>query len=416
MGATILFFLFAGRICSRIINPIGAKRGSAEVQLSITKVWTSPKRRAQAGQALLSAAILLFCYLAYGNMNQNMADRGLIFGFDYLARPSGFAIGETPIPYSATSTFGRALLVGILSTLRVSIIGIVLATFWGFLFGIGRLSRNPLLKGIIGFYIEVIRNTPLILQLVLWYALLNSLPQPRNAITLGLGVHVSNHGLTLPWLDWTSGLGIIALTIGVGTFAIIPVAHCLKKLHEKTGIARPLWPFVIILITVPALCAAVTQGQSIIPSIPKLDGFDFSGGIVLTPEFSALLFGLVIYISAYIAEIVRGGILAVSHGQWEAGRSLGLTDRQVLRLIVLPQALRVIIPPLTSEYLNLTKDSSLAVIIGYPDLVHVSNTTMNLTGRAVEAILIFASVYLTISLATSAFMNWSNARAAIKER
>ena len=399
-----------------MVDPIGIKCESNQLLLRISKVWTNPKRRGQTSQVLLFAVIMLVCWLAYGNMKQNMADRGLNFGFDYLTQTSGFQIGETPIPYSATSTFGRALLVGILSTLRVSLIGIVLATLWGFLLGIGRLSRNPLLKGIIGLYIEVIRNTPLILQLVFWYALLNNLPLPRNAIRLGFGVHLSNHGLTLPWLEWTAGLGIITVIIGASLLAIIPVGRWLKHWHEKTGIARPLWPFAIILTTVPALCAAVAQDWPIILSIPKLRGFNFSEGMVLTPEFSALLFGLVVYISAYIAEIVRGGILAVSDGQWEAGRSLGLSDRRILRLIVLPQALRVIIPPLTSEYLNLTKDSSLAVIIGYPELVHVSNTTMNLTGRAIEAILIFAGIYLMISLMTSAFMNWNNARFAIKER
>jgi general L-amino acid transport system permease protein len=380
-------------------------------------VWyNDAQTRGLVFQAMLLVLVVVIGFTAYQNMIANMAARGLLFGFDYLGRGAGFEIGESLIPYTATDTYGRALLVGLINTIRVAIIGIVLSTILGVFLGIARLSKNPLLSGLVGGYIEVIRNTPLVLQLVFWYSIINAFPRPREAISPFPGFFLSNRGLKIPWIEWNDALWPVVWAFVAGIVATIIAARAYKRKQDETGKITPLWPTALgLILGLPAL-AAIAMGWPIVPTIPVLAGFNFEGGATLTPEFFALLLGLTLYTAAFTAEIVRAGILSVSKGQWEAGRSLGLTDGRIMRLIVLPQALRVIIPPLTSTFLNFTKNTSLATVIGYPDLVHVSNTTMNQTGRAVEAILIFASIYLTLSLLTSAFMNWYNARVALRER
>lgn len=381
-----------------------------------TPFWNDPVKRGILVQTLLVAFIVFVVWTAWRNMSANMSARGLVFGWDYLARTANFAIGESLIPFAPTDNYGRALLVGLLNTIRIAIVGIVLTTVLGIALGVMRLTTNPLLARLTAAYIEIVRNTPLLLQLFLWYAIINSLPGPRQAVQFGPGMYLSNRGMKVPWVEWSPTLWPVIWAFVAAVVATLILKRHLTRKRFETGDAPSLWPFAAGLILGLPFLALAAQGFPTTFSVPELQGFNFSGGIELSPEFAALLTGLVLYTAAFVAEIVRGGIQSVYKGQWEAARALGLSSGQLMRLVILPQALRVIIPPLTSQFLNLTKNSSLAVAIGYPDLVHVSNTTMNQTGRAVEAILVFASIYLTLSLLTSAFMNWYNARVAIRER
>jgi general L-amino acid transport system permease protein len=395
---------------------VTASEPSGRITQSKTVWYNDAKTRGIVVQAVILGLVLFIGFNAYQNLLANMAARGLQFGFDYLGRGSGFEIGETLIPYSATSTYGQALIVGLLNTIRVAILGIIFSTVLGVLLGVARLSSNPLLSGLVGGYIEIIRNTPLVLQLVFWYSLLLALPGPRQAFNPLPGFFLSQRGFKIPWIEWNPDLWPVVWAFVAGIAATIAAARFFKRRQEETGQITALWPYALgFLLGLPAL-AALGMGWPVKVDWPELAGFNFTGGATMTPEFFALLLGLTLYTAAFTAEIVRAGILSVYKGQWEAGRAIGLSEGRIMSLIVLPQALRVIIPPLTSTFLNITKNSSLATVIGYPDLVHVSNTTMNQTGRAVEAILIFASVYLTLSLLTSLFMNWYNARVAIRER
>jgi general L-amino acid transport system permease protein len=378
--------------------------------------WNDPDKRWLALQCGLALAIILIAWSAWSNMQANMAARGLVFGWDYLNRAANFAVGESIIPFAPSDTYGRALVVGLLNTLRIAIAGILLTTVLGIALGIMRLSSNPLLARLVTAYIEVMRNTPLLLQLFLWYAIINALPGPRQAVPFGPGMYLSNRGMKVPWVEWTPALWPVVWAVVAAAIGAFILKRRFDARRDATGAAPPVLPFAIGLLVGLPLAALALQGFPATLSVPVLEGFNFSGGVSLSPEFAALLMGLVLYTAAFVAEIVRGGIQSVYKGQWEAARALGLNAGQLMRLVILPQALRVIIPPLTSQFLNLTKNSSLAVAIGYPDLVHVSNTTMNQTGRAVEAILVFASIYLALSLITSAFMNWYNARVAIRER
>jgi general L-amino acid transport system permease protein len=381
-----------------------------------TPFWNDPVKRGLMVQAALIALLLFVVWAAWRNMSANMSARGLVFGWDYLSRTANFAIGESLISFAPTDNYGRALLVGLLNTMRIAIVGIVLTTILGIALGVMRLTTNPLLARLTSGYIEVVRNTPLLLQLFLWYAIINSLPGPRQAVQFGPGMFLSNRGMKVPWVEWSPALWPVIWAFVAALVATVILKRHFTAKRFATGDAPALWPFALGLIIGLPFLALAAQGFPATFSVPELQGFNFSGGIELSPEFAALLTGLVLYTAAFVAEIVRGGIQSVYKGQWEAAKALGLSPGQLMRLVILPQALRVIIPPLTSQFLNLTKNSSLAVAIGYPDLVHVSNTTMNQTGRAVEAILVFASIYLTLSLLTSAFMNWYNARVAIRER
>jgi general L-amino acid transport system permease protein len=363
---------------------------------------------------VIGGVVLLGAYLV-SNTLANLESRNIATGFGFLWREAGFGVSESPIEYSPADNYARVLLVGLLNTLKVSIIGIVLATVIGTIAGIARLSRNWLVARFATVYVESLRNIPVLLQLFFWYALISeALPAPRSALNPLPGVFLSGRGLKFPEPVWqtTHLLMLLALLAGIG--AAWSISQWASVRRERTGQLFPSIQVGVGLIVGLPLLTWVLGGAPTAMDIPVLRGFNFEGGLTVTPEFAALLVGLVLYTGAFIAEIVRGGILAVSHGQTEAALALGLSRGQVLRLIILPQALRVIIPPLTSQYLNLTKNSSLAVAIGYPDLVSTANTAINQTGQAVEGIAVIMAVYLTISLSISAFMNWYNRWIALK--
>jgi general L-amino acid transport system permease protein len=374
-----------------------------------------------SGRGLMLQAGLLVAVIALGwwfwsNVQANMAARSLQLGFGFLERSAGIPIGESLIGYTPADSYGRALTVGLLNTLRVAIVGIALCTVIGIVLGVARLSSNPLLRGLVGGYIEVIRNTPLVLQLVFWHAVILLMPSVRQALHPLPGVFLSQRGMNIPGLEADQALLAFLAAAAAGAVGWMLLRWRERARQLATGECRPtLLPGFALLLGLPA--AVLAAGFVPTVSWPELAGFNFEGGLTLSPEFFALLIGLVIYTSAFVAEIVRSGIQSVQRGQWEAARALGLPGGRIMRLVILPQALRVIIPPLTSQYLNLTKNSSLAVVIGYPDLVSVANTSINPTGQAIEVISIFMAVYLIISLVTSALMNWYNARVALfKER
>jgi len=378
--------------------------------------WNDPGVRSIIYQVLVLGIVGLGVWYLVSNTLHNLAVRNISTGFGFLHREAGFAIGESLIDYTPADTYGKAIWVGILNTLRVSVVGIIAATLFGTLLGIARLSKNWLVARVASAYIEVMRNVPLLLQLFFWYAIITEImPGPRDALNPVPGVFLSNRGLKLPSLhgdalDWI--VGGIALAIVV----IVLIAHWARKRQEATGQIFPLVRTgVVLLLALPAV-AWLISGATLTVELPELKGFNFVGGLNLSPEFAALLAGLVIYTSAFVAEVVRSGIESVNQGQWEAAGAIGLSRPRVLRLVILPQALRVIIPPMTSQYLNLTKNSSLAVAIGYPDIVSVVNTTLNQTGQAIEGILIIMAAYLTVSLSISVFMNWYNKRIALVER
>jgi len=362
----------------------------------------------------LAALIGLFGYLGH-NAAVNLAAQNTASGFEYLGREAGFRIGETLIPYQPSDSYGRALLVGLLNTVRVALVACILATLIGTTVGIARLSRNPLLARLTAVYVESFRNTPLLLQLFFFYALMLLLPTIRQAMAPLPGVLLSNRGLFFPLPDWQAGHWPLAVGLLVGTVLAVVTVIRARRRQQLTGQQFPaIWAGSGLILGGGLLGLAFSDPVHF--SIPALKGFNVRGGGAISPEFTALLLGLTLNSAASIAEIVRSGIQAVDKGQREAAASLGLRPRRIMRLVVLPQALRMIIPALSSGYLNITKNSSLAVAIGYPDLVSISNTTISQTGQAIEAILVFMSVYLGLSLATSTFMNWYNARVALKER
>ena len=378
--------------------------------------WYDRDKRAVIYQIALVAAIAFVAWYLISNTLANMASRNIASGFSFLQRESGFAISEHVIDYSAASSYGRAYLVGILNTLKVSAVGIVLATVLGTIIGLARLSSNWLIAKLASVYIETVRNVPLLLQLFLWYGLISGLPGPRQALQPLPDVFLSNRGLKIPVLEWHPVYLIMLVLILLGIGATVGLSRWSRQRQAATGKLAPIfWPALGVLFG-PALAAFLIAGAPFDPSLPKLTGFNFLGGADLSPEFFALLFGLVTYTAAFIAENVRAGILSVAKGQTEAALALGLSKSRVMRMVVLPQALRVIVPPTTSQYLNLTKNSSLAVGIGFPDLVSIANTTMNQTGQAIEGIALIMSIYLTLSLLISLFMNWYNKHIALVER
>jgi general L-amino acid transport system permease protein len=379
-----------------------------------------PKVRGLFFQALLLLAIGFLFYEAFSNAAENLKRARIASGFGFLDNPAGFDVNQKLVPFSSSdgSTYGRAFLVGLLNTLLVAAIGIVLATFLGFAVGIARLSPNWIVNKLATWYVELIRNTPLLLQLLFWYnAVLKPLPNPRQGFDFGAGFFLSNRGLMTPEPIFGPGAGWIGIAFLSGLVASFVFRRWARGQQEATGAQYPTgWITTGLLIGLPVLAYFAT-GRPVTFEYPVLRGFNYAGGLQVYPEFVALLIGLVIYTAAFIAEIVRAGIQAVSKGQTEAAYSLGLRPKPTLDLVIIPQAMRVIIPPLTSQYLNLTKNSSLAVAIGYPDLVQVfAGTVLNQTGQAVEVLLITMAVYLTISLVTSAVMNVYNQRMALVER
>ncbi len=379
--------------------------------------WGDPRLRALLYQILAVAAVVAVAWYLVSNTLANLAARNITTGFGFLDRQAGFGIGETLIPYTAADTYFRALLVGLVNTLRVGLIGIVLATIIGTIIGIARLSSNWLVAKIAAGYVEIFRNIPLLLQLFFWYAVITEiLPGPRDALQVLPGVFASNRGVKIP----VPGDSAFFTYAAVGFVVAIVLAFGLhlwsRRRREAGRVPGPTgWIGLALIIGLP-VASGLISGAPPLLEVPQLQGFNFVGGATLSPEFTALLLGLVIYTGAFIAEIVRSGILAVGRGQREAAQALGLTENQSLRLVILPQALRVIVPPLTSPYLNLTKNSTLAVAIGYPDLVSVAGTTLNQTGQAIERIAIIMMVFLTISLSISLLMNWYNKRIALVER
>jgi general L-amino acid transport system permease protein len=377
-----------------------------------------PTVRAIAFQVLLSLALIAFVVWIADNTITNLRRAHIASGFSFLWNRSGFDIGQTLVPYSIESTYGRALLVGLLNTLLVAALGIVFASIIGFLLGIARLSGNWLIAKVATVYVETFRNIPVLLQLLFWYkAVLSVLPGPKQGLRLPFGSNLSNRGLLLPRPVFGADFTGTLIAIGAAIVLIAGVAIWARRRQMATGRQLPtFWVGLAILIGLPLIVFLAT-GAPLAFEIPELKGFNFVGGVNIKPEFMALLLGLSLYTATYIAEIVRAGIMAIADGQTEAANALGLRSGPTLRLVIIPQALRVIIPPLTSQYLNLTKNSSLAVAIGYPDLVAVfSGTVLNQTGQAVEVIFITMLVYLAISLTVSIFMNWFNKRAALVER
>jgi general L-amino acid transport system permease protein len=377
-----------------------------------------PEVRQAIYQIVLIVALVLVVWEIVHNVSENLRRQNIASGFGFWDRTSGFDISQTLIPYSNVSTYGRAFWVGLCNTLLVAGLGISFATVLGFLLGIARLSSNWLIARLATVYVETIRNIPLLLQLLFWYfAVLKNLPGPRQSIALPGGGFLNVRGFYLPHPLPQPGFDSVLITAAVGVLASIGVYLWAKRRQMATGQRFPvLWSTIALVIVVPFV-VFLLAGMPLAFDYPELKGFNFQGGLVVQPEFLALLLGLSIYTAAFIAEIVRAGILGVSKGQKEAARALGLSNGQMLRLVVIPQAFRIIIPPLTSQFLNLTKNSSLAVAIGYPDFVSVfTGTVLNQTGQAVEVILLTMAVFLTLSLLTSAFMNWFNTRMALVER
>ncbi len=379
--------------------------------------WSDPRVRNVVWQLVVLGIVALILYFLVTNTQRNLTARRIATGFAFLDRVAGIPIGEHLIDYDpAIHTYGRALIIGLMNTLKVAVIGIFFATILGTLIGVGRLSKNWLIAKITAVYVEVVRDIPVLLQLLFWYTALQGLPIPRNSFNPLPGVFLSNRGFKIPLIEWEQPFWWALLAFAIGAAGTWAYSRAATRKQEATGTRPKVWPAALGLMVVLPVAVWAVLGAPWQVDWPELRGFNFQGGATVSPEYFALTFGLTIYTAAYIAEIVRSGILAVPQGQWEAAGAIGLRPGTVLRRIVLPQALRVIIPPMTSQYLNLTKNSSLAVAIGFQDLVSVAQTTLNQTGQAIEGVFATMIPYLLISLSISALMNWYNARIALVER
>lgn len=413
--------------------------------------WTDPKLRSQVIQITVAVILVWLLWSFYSNAQSNLTRLGIASGFGFLDNRAGFAISQSLVPYNESMSYGRAFLVGLLNTLLVAFLGVILATLIGFLMGVARLSKNVVIKALASAYVEITRNLPPLFQIMFWYlAVLATLPGPRQSWGFGLqpllgaigsglssiglgflggplsayaaslaapGVFVNNRGLVVPRPIFEDGSMAILYALIAAFILSFLLARWAKKRREATGHFFPVFWTSLGLIIVLPLVASAAMGFPVGVEKPELRGFNFVGGLRVIPEFVSLLLALSIYTGGFIAEIVRSGILAVSKGQTEAAHSLGLRNGPTLRLVIIPQAMRVIVPPLTSQYLNLTKNSSLGVAVGYPDLFAVfAGTTLNQTGQAIEIIAIIMAVYLTISIVTSAIMGWYNKRVALVER
>jgi len=361
---------------------------------------------------LIAAAVL---YLAH-NTTTNMRARGIQSGFDYLLGAAGFDIGESLFPFDSGEPYWRAYLVGFTNTLRVAIVGIILTTVLGTLIGVGRFARSALVRGVCVAYVEFFRNIPVLLQLLMWYLMFTEvLPASNEPWVIG-PLFLSKGGLNFPIPVWAGGHIWAAWGLLAGVVASVFYRRAARRSFEATGVPKSLVLVPLSIVVAAGIIGWLLGGAPTALNRPVQGEFAIENGGALTPEFLSILLGLTVYTAAFVAEVVRGGIQSVSAGQAEAAGALGLSRVQTMRLVMLPQALRVIIPPVTNQYLNLTKNSSLAVAIGYPDVVSIANTAINQTGRAVECIAIIMLVYLSTSLATSLLMNWYNTRSAIKER
>ncbi|MEE4113754.1 MAG: amino acid ABC transporter permease [Desulfobacteraceae bacterium] len=379
--------------------------------------WYDPKVRGIFYQVGALALVGLLGYYLMSNTLANLERQAIATGFGFLQKQASFEVGEVLIPYTAADTYARALVVGALNTLLVSFIGVVLTIILGTFVGIARLSTNWLVSRLAAAYIEFFQNIPILLQLFFWYAFFYEiLPGPRQALNLFNGVFLCNRGLIFGIPAAHPAWKIMGLAFIAACAAIYLIRRWARKRQDRTGQIFPLVRAAAALLVGLPLAAWWLAGAPTAMDVPVLTGFNFIGGVSVSPEFTALLLGLVLYTAAFVAEVVRAGIQSVSKGQTEAALSIGLKPGQVLNLVILPQALRVIIPPLTSQMLNLTKNSSLAVAIGYPDFVSVAGTTINQTGQAIEGVALIMMVYLIFSLSTSAFMNWYNKKMKLVER
>jgi general L-amino acid transport system permease protein len=400
------------------MKPTTTQVASQEKPAKSANLLYNPTFRSVVFQALALLALGLFFYTIVDNALNNLAARGIATGFDFLNQEAGFGIGLTLIEYDETFSYGRTFFVGLLNTALVSVLGIVFATVLGFAMGIARLSSNWLVSRFAAVYIEIFRNIPLLLQIFFWYfAVLQALPSTRQSLSLGEAIFLNVRGLYFPGPVFGEGSSVVIGALIVGVIATVVVNIWANNRQKLTGQQTPMLPIAAGLVIGLPLIAYFIMGMPISAEYPELKGFNFRGGISIVPELAALTLALSIYTASFIAEIVRSGINAVNHGQTEAAMSLGLPRSRTLKLVVIPQALRIIIPPLTSQYLNLTKNSSLAMAIGYPDLVSVfAGTTLNQVGQAIEIIAMTMGVYLTLSLLTSALMNIYNKKVALVER
>lgn len=380
-------------------------------------IWNNPKFRAILFQSLLIIFLLLLFGYLISNTIHNLEVRGMSTGFGFMQEKSGFDILFSLIHYDSDSSYGRTFVVGIINTILVASISIIITTIMGFLIGIARLSSNWLVAKLAMIYIEVFRNIPLLLQIMFWYSIILSLPEMRASINLWDIFYLNNRGFFIPQPIADKGFNLVLITLLLTVIFSIFSTKWNNKRQEQTGIRLPMFWINTAIIVILPLIVYLLNDQPLHLEYPVKQRFNFKGGMSIIPELTALVVALSIYTAAFIAEIVRSGILSVNKGQIEAANSLGLMPKKVLSLVVIPQAMRVIIPQLTSQYLNLTKNSSLATAIGYPDLVAVfAGTTLNQTGRAIETISMTMAVYLILSLLISLFMNWYNKRAQITER
>lgn len=377
----------------------------------------SSKARATLLQYAVVAVVLAIIAYAGHNAITNLARRGITGGFEFLARSARFPISESILPYTPTDTFGWAFLVGLANTLFLSMLIAVSSTVLGLFVGLARRSQHPLVYGISTVFVELMRNTPLVVQLLFWYALVSvGLPAAQDAINPVPGVFLTNRGLSVPSVHFGGNTTLfigVAVIVAAGTVVAMLQgrrAHLLSGKPNRYGRIAAVVGLIVLVVAWSIAGLSVTLGY------PALGRFNFSGGMTLTPELVAMLLGLVLYSTAFTGEIIRGGIDAIHKGQWEAARALGLPEALTLRLVIIPQALRVIIPPLTSQYINIVKNTTLALVVGYPDIAFVAATTINQTGQAIEGIVILMLVFLSISISGSAFMSWYHRRIALVER
>jgi general L-amino acid transport system permease protein len=379
--------------------------------------WLDPKKRAIVYQVGVLCMVGLLAYYLVSNTLINLERQSVATGFGFLHKESSFEIGESLIPYSAASSYGRALIVGALNTLKVAFIGIVVTLILGTIIGVARLSTNWLVSKLASIYIEVMQDIPVLLQLFFWYAIFyESLPSPRQALNPISGLFLCNRGVIFAVPESHPAHKYMLLALMAALIGAYLFRRWAKRRQDATGQILPVFSVSISVIIGLPLIVWLAFGAPVKMDVPQLVGFNFLGGMTLSPEFIALLLGLVLYTAAFVAEVVRAGIQSVGKGQREAAMSIALKPTLVLNLVILPQALRVILPPLTSQMLNLTKNSSLAVAIGFPDFVSVANTTINQTGQSIEGVALIMAVYLMFSLSTSAFMNWYNKKVKLVER
>jgi general L-amino acid transport system permease protein len=393
------------------------KKNQEDTASKAVPFYNDPKKRSILFQigTLLMVGLLAFYLLS--NTLTNLEKQSIATGLGFLQKEAAFEIGESAIAYSAADTYGRALVVGFLNTLIVSFVGIIISILLGTVLGVARLSSNWIVSKFAGGYIELFQDIPVLLQLFFWYAFFyNILPSPKQALNPFIGVFLSNRGLVFGIPESHPVYKYMAIAVVAACIGVYFLRRWAKARQEQTGQLFPVFRVSLAILIGLPLLTWVLGGAPTAMNVPSLQGFNFVGGRNISPEFTALLLGLILYTAAFVAEVVRAGIQSVNKGQTEAAMSMGLKPAFVLNLVILPQALRVIIPPLTSQMLNLTKNSSLAVAIGYPDFVSVAGTTINQTGQAIEGVALMMIVYLTLSLLTSAFMNWYNKKMALVER